>query len=177
MFRRPSQKFACKFQQQQQQQQQQSNAQLGSVPRQSPSSSQTSPASASAKPKRSSSILGKFMKRASSSSSPTTPAATSATTTATATAAALKNFDIPRQQHQTLLDEPSSPALSSNSQFSSPLSYYSDQSSLESPPMAANEKLPADWELRYDTILCQFYYVNTKENIVQFDSPLEVITH
>lgn len=175
MFRRPSQKFACKFQQQRQQQQQQSNAQLGSVPRQSPSSSQTSPASASAKPKRSSSILGKFMKRA--SSSPTTPAATSATTTATATAAALKNFDIPRQQHQTLLDEPSSPALSSNSQFSSPLSYYSDQSSLESPPMAANEKLPADWELRYDTILCQFYYVNTKENIVQFDSPLEVITH
>ena len=36
------------------------------------------------------------------------------------------------------------------------------------------EKLPNEWELRYDSILCQFDYVNLEENIVQFDSPLEV---
>lgn len=32
-----------------------------------------------------------------------------------------------------------------------------------------------DWEMRYDTILCQFYYVNRKDQRIQFDSPSEVL--
>lgn len=79
------------------------------------------------------------------------------------------------------LFEPSSPesSLSSSPNMVKDLSsYYSSSSSSstnlinDTKPM---EQLPPDWELRYDTLLCQFYYVNTVENIVQFDSPLEVI--
>ena len=82
-----------------------------------------------------------------------------------------------------LPDEPSSPALCSNSQFSShssssSSSSFSDRTSSFGTLLPhGHEKLPSDWELRYDTMLCQFYYVNNTENIVQFDSPLEVLTH
>ncbi|KAG0682247.1 hypothetical protein C6P40_000267 [Pichia californica] len=71
--------------------------------------------------------------------------------------------------------EPSSPAISANSQFST----YSNNTTSSSESLInnnqSNEKLPLHWELRYDTILCQFYYLNTNDNTVQFDSPLEVL--
>lgn len=35
--------------------------------------------------------------------------------------------------------------------------------------------LTKDWEMRYDTILCQFYYVNKLDQSIQFDSPSEVL--
>ncbi|VEU23056.1 DEKNAAC104199 [Brettanomyces naardenensis] len=35
--------------------------------------------------------------------------------------------------------------------------------------------LPDEWEVRYDPVLSEYYYVNMKENIIQFDSPLEVM--
>lgn len=38
-------------------------------------------------------------------------------------------------------------------------------------------ELPNDWELRYDPVLSEYYYVNKKEGVVQFDSPLEVVQH
>lgn len=158
MFRRPSQKNTCRTQQQQQQQQPQTHS-SGKYGRSE--AQQSAP-----KPKRTSSILGKLMRRTSSS----------ANTVA-------KNVEIPSQQSPLLPmlpAEPSSPALSSNSQFSSysSLSSFSERSSSFGTLLPhAHEKLPSDWELRYDTMLCQFYYVNTTENIVQFDSPLEVLTH
>lgn len=34
-----------------------------------------------------------------------------------------------------------------------------------------------DWDMRYDTVLCQFYYVNKHDNSIQFDSPSEVLQY
>lgn len=56
-------------------------------------------------------------------------------------------------------------------------SLISSNSSLTPSTEKYNQKLPGAWELRYDTILCQFYYINKLENVIQFDSPLEVINH
>lgn len=40
-----------------------------------------------------------------------------------------------------------------------------------------SNKLPDGWELEYDNILCQFYYINKINNIIQFDSPLEELKY
>lgn len=43
--------------------------------------------------------------------------------------------------------------------------------------VSTGRNLPSGWEMRYDTVLCQFYYVNAERELVQFDSPLEVSQH
>lgn len=66
---------------------------------------------------------------------------------------------------------------SGSSENSSVENLYNTDTLLDSESIKKNEVLPIGWELRYDTILCQYYYVNLSENLVQFDSPLEVLKH
>lgn len=47
---------------------------------------------------------------------------------------------------------------------------YSMKRSSSSP-----QNLPKGWDIAYDKALAESYYVNETENIIQFDSPLEVV--
>lgn len=120
--------------------------------------SKSSSAAKEPKLKRSSSIFGKF-KRSKSTT---------------------KSNKINTNQFQLPEELPPSPTLSTNSQFSNNSNITTtsiDSTSNFSLNKVEKLPLPINWELRYDTILCQFYYVNIKDNIVQFDSPLEVIKY
>lgn len=60
---------------------------------------------------------------------------------------------------------------------------HTEKSSKQSPIQtnrvqnASQSKLSNEWQVRYDPSLSEYYYVNLKDNIVQFDSPLEVVRH
>lgn len=75
-----------------------------------------------------------------------------------------------RESSDDIPSTPSSPiSITSSFNHDVEYSYFS--------PSSSQGKLPVGWELRYDTILCEYYYVNESKNLVQFDSPLEVLQH
>ncbi|QPG74278.1 hypothetical protein FOA43_001603 [Brettanomyces nanus] len=60
----------------------------------------------------------------------------------------------------------------------SDLSLDSEASSADSDTVVdlnESQGLPSGWELRYDPVLSEYYYINDKDSILQFDSPLEVV--
>jgi hypothetical protein len=109
--------------------------------------------------KRSTSILSRLTSRSNSKSKVTT----------TTTSASSLDSESP------MSSVPPSPSLSTASYNYT----FGSEEQFSKPPIAPApvkmNDLPPNWELRYDTILCQFYYINVEENIVQFDSPLEVV--
>lgn len=64
-------------------------------------------------------------------------------------------------------------------------SMFESYSSMSEPHFKAHEgyktvlhqgrNLTKEWEMRYDTILCQFYYINKLDQSIRFDSPAEVL--
>jgi hypothetical protein len=109
----------------------------------------------STKRTKSNTFISKLIRTSSSSSSTSSTSSTTSTSTFTSTSPS----STPTSSNPTTPLTRSNPTLLPLSESTSPY------------------KLPPDWELRYDTILCQFYYINVKENIIQFDSPIEVINH
>ncbi|QOU20250.1 hypothetical protein BRETT_004904 [Brettanomyces bruxellensis] len=61
----------------------------------------------------------------------------------------------------------------SNSMFST----RSGVNSIASTDGIIKPEMPNGWEIRYDPVLSEYYYLNKKQGIVQFDSPLEVVRH